>query len=1019
MKHSLHNYPIVLTTKLLNNSLLIFTGIIIVSLFIIFTSDIYKYKIELTLDYASHDTFFILSNDNNSFQQKGKASKGNEEQSVIFLLPNDRLTNFTIKSYQNIGKTRISQISITKHFDFKDISIHIPLLTVKGSQLFETFTITKNNYPYNKQKYIELTENENVAIRHNLNNIYIVGFIYYLMVVLGIPLLIFFTLRHTPRLIESYASFSQSSFIKKHSFVLPLVIIILMTVIIYKDFLIFKVFYIYYDIGSDTINYFWPLFHHISDYIKTDGIPSWSFNLGLGQNIYPRFISDPFSLILFIINPQYIPHLLVYTQVLKIIIAGLLFYLYVRTLQLSKNTAVVGAILYAFNGHMIVRGGWYHYATDCVIFAFILYAVELFIQKKSWILLPIAFFSVYWKGNSQSFYVIAFGIVILLYALFRYIELYNFDIKKITIFVAKLSTLYLIGILMGSFILFPEFYTLTTSSRLGGEDTIFASLLQYSPFTINTKDQISISLASLLSPSLPKVDNILEYPLFYQGILLLFGIPHALVYATRKKRILYIGVLICIAIYFIFPYPRFLFNLFSGFYYKINSFWITIFLLYLGLSGLDWIFKKKSVSFISVISIFIFVLTFLLSQAFSRIPTLNTDLVLIYEDYEYLTTIHTNTSLYFVLFFTTAYLILLTLLHKKGKQINFQYWHSILVLVLCVEILCYAIPIVNNRFALKPEHIDKHKGYFDSTKKAISFIRDNDSSLYRIDKNYLSVHFNDSLIQDYYGTKAYQSFNHWGYVNILKSLKVENNKKYEVLLETYDLRLPNYILGLEERTILNTIVGVKYYLTKNDDTVQDEIPYGYTFYKKIDSIYIYKNLYFLPIGIVHDKLIAEDDFVKYKQKHQDLILLKHAVIDNTNKIPDEFKGLNHQNDIHISDNYYQEYSDAITSIRENIFRVTDHTHKKIQGTINTEKDGVLFLSIPHDKGWHAKINGKEDTIHPISFGMSGIYLTKGQNTIELRYEIPYIKEGFVVSMVTVTVYITLVYFSKQKKRLNK
>lgn len=82
-------------------------------------------------------------------------------------------------------------------------------------------------------------------------------------------------------------------------------------------------------------------------------------------------------------------------------------------------------------------------------------------------------------------------------------------------------------------------------------------------------------------------------------------------------------------------------------------------------------------------------------------------------------------------------------------------------------------------------------------------------------------------------------------------------------------------------------------------------------------------------------------------------------------------------------------------------QLTYKSDNHLKGNVTIEKDGVLFLSIPYDKGWSAKVDGKTASIEKIGGGFSGIQLEKGKHTIELNF-VPY---GF-----TIGAFISLLFF---------
>ena len=75
-----------------------------------------------------------------------------------------------------------------------------------------------------------------------------------------------------------------SSFVRISTVALVLLVI---GAIIFGPFLFGPKLLLYKDIGSDSVNDDYPTFAHLSDYIRTVGVPSWSFQVGLGQSIFP------------------------------------------------------------------------------------------------------------------------------------------------------------------------------------------------------------------------------------------------------------------------------------------------------------------------------------------------------------------------------------------------------------------------------------------------------------------------------------------------------------------------------------------------------------------------------------------------------------------------------------------------------------------------------------------------------------------------------------------------------------
>ncbi|MCR5798452.1 MAG: YfhO family protein [Lachnospiraceae bacterium] len=101
------------------------------------------------------------------------------------------------------------------------------------------------------------------------------------------------------------------------------------------------------------------------------------------------------------------------------------------------------------------------------------------------------------------------------------------------------------------------------------------------------------------------------------------------------------------------------------------------------------------------------------------------------------------------------------------------------------------------------------------------------------------------------------------------------------------------------------------------------------------------------------------------------------------------------------------------------FEIEECKNGYIKGSVsNPEKDGLLFLSVPYDKGWKARIDGAPAEIEPI---LDDTYMAvrmpeAGQHEIELEFDACGAKAGIILSMIGV--FITIIVIKKEKRRNN-
>ena len=79
----------------------------------------------------------------------------------------------------------------------------------------------------------------------------------------------------------------------------------------------------------------------------------------------------------------------------------------------------------------------------------------------------------------------------------------------------------------------------------------------------------------------------------------------------------------------------------------------------------------------------------------------------------------------------------------------------------------------------------------------------------------------------------------------------------------------------------------------------------------------------------------------------------------------------------------------------------------ISADISLSDERYLFTSIPYDKGWKVFVNGKEISYEKVNLGFIGFELTRGDYHIEFKYEIPYLKVGFGISLGSLVILILI------------
>ena len=110
--------------------------------------------------------------------------------------------------------------------------------------------------------------------------------------------------------------------------------LVVLWLLVYSHFIFGDGTLLYKDVGVDSINIYYPRYVLVSDYIRDEGIPSWSFRVGMGQNIFSSLSALLISPVVWLAKGA-IARALVYQHLLYVLLSGLLFALFLANRGLT------------------------------------------------------------------------------------------------------------------------------------------------------------------------------------------------------------------------------------------------------------------------------------------------------------------------------------------------------------------------------------------------------------------------------------------------------------------------------------------------------------------------------------------------------------------------------------------------------------------------------------------------------------------------------------------------------------
>jgi len=779
----------------------------------------------------------------------------------------------------------------------------------------------------------------------------------------------------------------------KKGILIAILLILIVAFIVFKDFILLNKVYLYKDIGSDTVNAGYPYFYSFAKYFNKYGLPTWSFQEGMGQNILGGFLRDPFMLIGYLLGSSSMPKIFVFTELLKIISSGVIFYLLLKQLKVSNFSSIIGTLLFSFSGFMIIGSSWYVFTYEAFTFALTLLGFELYFQKNNWIVFILAIFSI---GISMPFNLYVTGVFLLFYIIFRLGQTDQLSAKIFFSLFFKLCLLGLIGLLLSAPFLLESLLQIANSPR-GGSNSYFQTLSSQPIFELSDQFQFGTFIMRFFSSNLIGVgndfkgwENYLEAPMSYCGIISIILMPQVFSFISKPVKKWYIIWLLIWILPNVFPYFRHVFWLFTGDYYRVFSFCLSLVFILYAVFALDLIIKNKKFSLITL-AVTLVICLILLNFNYFDDGTVEKDPMVSFFIY---------TSI-------LVYSILLYLIAKPDSSVNLKY---ALLAFVCIEMAFMSSGSVNNRIAVDTDELTQKTAYNDYSVEAVNYIKNNEKGFYRIDKDYYSsgalIHksLNDNKMLDYSGTSSYSAFSNGNYIGYLRAYGVIGDNEFE----------SRWSPGLISRPFLQSLNQVKYLLIKNYSNPLWHLVFDSV--AKFGDVIVLKNKYALPFGYTYQQFVPKSKFDSLSTWQKDMLSLKACVIKDDEV--DKATGLtvyDLKDSVSPTGFTFDMYHNEIAKLGRDTLQLSYFSDKKITGQIVSQSPEIMYLSFPYDKGWHLTIDGKPGELLDLNNGMTGIYLTQGTHQIELNYKVLYFYKGLWLMLAGILLIIALFIMDKKGK----
>lgn len=648
-------------------------------------------------------------------------------------------------------------------------------------------------------------------------------------------------------------------------YVFTMLLVTVIFIVLYFPFLSEQYLYAYPrpDIGSDTTTTYLPKIIFDIKSILQGEFNSYTLQRGLGEYYdsplykYLNVVNLP----LLLLGEKHMHWALLISMYLKYAAICFFALLFFRRLLRDDRLASVCALLWTYSGYAVLWGQHYQNLTNVVFLTIALYGLQLFLEhdRKRFLLIPALAslaYSSYYCLYTSCYLFAAYSIGFLIFRRAGTKEI----LKKAGAF--ALSLILAVGI--AGECIFPElarFFESTRVSDVSGENA--------NGFFVYPVRYLLTFLARLLSNDTIGVGNNFSgtknyYEAAILSVSIMFIFMLVLLLQSEYRKRVAACTLACVAALCLGPVSRILNFSDDNQRWTFVYCFLEVVLIGVGLkylfshSGQPGFSKKLFRTVLIADGIYLLFLVLLcLAQSKYRI------------------TLNVRTCILIVVFLALYRLFFLFVLPHGNRRWKF----AALALLVAVELVAMNYRSVNTRTRVKFE--EWYGGmYYDGTGEIVDWIQNQDDSLYRINKSYDSVRYNDSLVQGYRGMAVYSSTNARELVDLYTFLGYTLTDGYR----------SHWIRFSAEDDVVNALLGVKYLITRSEDEPDE------AFYKEVYSsgeFRVYENQLDLGFGYLYQNQIPQWQFETLRPLEKHVALTEGYCFSDeeiTNSEPLEIEG---------------------------------------------------------------------------------------------------------------------------------
>ena len=751
-----------------------------------------------------------------------------------------------------------------------------------------------------------------------------------------------------------------------------------MALLLFLPFLIFNGgYFIYYgDYNAQQIP-----FYQLAHQAVREGNTGWSWTTDLGANFVGSYsfylLGSPFFWLTIPFPTAAVPYLMAPLMMLKMAFAGLAAYGYL-TRFLRPQTAMIGAVLYAFSGFSIYNIFFNHFHEALIWFPLMLLGVELYMSEGRRGIFAVA---VLMSALNNYYFFIAQAIFVMIYWVVRAL---SGEWPRLWRRFGGLWLEALLGTLGAAVLLLPSFYAVIQNNRTG-------NLLEGWGFLIYSTDQrlFDIIHSFFFPPDIPARANFFPDANNKWSSMAawvpLFGATGAIAYFQSRHHKDWLRRLLVVLVFCaLIPGLNAVFQLFNRMYYARWYYMLVMMLILATLRCFDeekrveW---KRALGWSGGITAAFTLLIGLLPEAWE--PEGDEDFSLGLAKY----------PLRFWCYVAVAFLCLgltawLVHLHRRDPR-RFTAWALAASMGVCL-LGGWAFLTMGKATSNHPDDyvIDKLIEGGDFRLPDDGFCR---TDMYEGMDNQ-GMYWELPCIQAFHSIVPGSVMDFYNEVGVKRSV----GSRPEA--DSYPLRSLLSVRWLFDYTQPDGDVQLYFKDGNFDDNDTTAMPY-WEYYDTQDGFAIYENQCYIPMGFTYDRYMTREAFDGLSDEQKQLALLKALVVEEgTDTLG--LERLHPAAPDYTEEAYAKDCRQRAATAAESFLVDTDG----FTATITLEQENLVFFSVPYEEGWSATVNGKAADIQQVNVGFMAVACPAGEAvTIRFDYQTPGLSVGAAITAVSLLV----------------